>query len=132
LWSEDEEFDFEGKHFQIKKGYLAPKPLQKPFPAVMNAGNSETGRHYAAKYCDIAFVNINRNDLEVSKSLIANYRKLAREEYGRELKIWGHGYVVQGETEREARDTSIAKAIGWRLPTWSTPWASTRHAIRNG
>jgi alkanesulfonate monooxygenase SsuD/methylene tetrahydromethanopterin reductase-like flavin-dependent oxidoreductase (luciferase family) len=104
LWSEDEEFDFDGKHFQIKKGYLAPKPLQKPFPAVMNAGNSETGRQYAAKYCDIAFVNINRNDLDVSKSLIANYRKLAREEYGRELKIWGHGYVVQGETEREARD----------------------------
>jgi FMNH2-dependent dimethyl sulfone monooxygenase len=104
LWSEEEEFDFEGKHFQVKKGYLAPKPLQKPFPAVMNAGNSETGRHYAAKYCDIAFVNINRNDLEVSKSLVANYRKLAREEYGRELRIWGHGYVVQGETEQEARD----------------------------
>ena len=31
-------------------------------------------------------------------------RKLAREEYGRELQIWGHGYVVQGETEREAKD----------------------------
>jgi alkanesulfonate monooxygenase SsuD/methylene tetrahydromethanopterin reductase-like flavin-dependent oxidoreductase (luciferase family) len=104
LWTEDEEFDFEGKYFQIKKGYLAPKPIQKPFPAVMNAGSSETGRHYAAKYCDVAFVNINRNDIEASRAVIAGYRKLAREEYGRELQIWGHGYVVQGETEREARD----------------------------
>ena len=71
LWTEDEEFDFDGKHFQIKKGYLAPKPIQKPFPVVMNAGNSETGRHYAAKYCDIAFVNINRGDPEVSRAVIA-------------------------------------------------------------
>lgn len=104
LWTEDDEFDFEGKYFQIKNGYLAPKPIQKPFPAVMNAGSSETGRHYAAKYCDVAFVNINRSDIDASKAVIASYRKLAREEYGRELQVWAHGYVVQGETEREAKD----------------------------
>jgi alkanesulfonate monooxygenase SsuD/methylene tetrahydromethanopterin reductase-like flavin-dependent oxidoreductase (luciferase family) len=104
LWTEDDEFDFDGKYFQIKKGYLAPKPVQRPFPAVMNAGSSETGRHYAAKYCDVAFVNINRGDLDASKAVIAGYRKLAREEYGRDLQIWGHGYLVQGETEQEAKD----------------------------
>ena len=60
LWTREEEFDFDGKHFKIKKGYLQPKPIQRPFPAVMNAGGSETGRHYAAKYCDIAFVEFNR------------------------------------------------------------------------
>ena len=103
LWTEDEEFDFDGKYFQIKKGYLAPKPIQKPFPAVMNAGHSETGRRYAAKYCDIAFVNINRDDFDASKAVIDAYRKLAREEYGRELQIWASSYVVQGETEKEAR-----------------------------
>jgi alkanesulfonate monooxygenase SsuD/methylene tetrahydromethanopterin reductase-like flavin-dependent oxidoreductase (luciferase family) len=104
LWTEDEEFDFDGKYFQIKKAYLAPKPVQKPFPAVMNAGHSETGRRYAAKYCDMAFVNINRDDFDASKAVIAGYRKLAREEYGRELQIWASSYIVQGETEKEARD----------------------------
>jgi FMNH2-dependent dimethyl sulfone monooxygenase len=104
LWTEDEEFDFDGKYFQIKKAYLAPKPVQKPFPAVMNAGHSETGRRYAAKYCDMAFVNINRDDFDTSKAVIAGYRKLAREEYGRELQIWASSYIVQGETEKEARD----------------------------
>ena len=104
LWTAEEEFDFEGKHFQIKKGYLEPKPVQRPFPPVMNAGSSGIGREYAARYCDIAFVNINRGDVESRKALIADYRKLAREDYGREIQIWGHAYIVQGETEQEAKD----------------------------
>jgi alkanesulfonate monooxygenase SsuD/methylene tetrahydromethanopterin reductase-like flavin-dependent oxidoreductase (luciferase family) len=104
LWTAEEEFDYEGKHFKIAKGYLEPKPLQKPFPAVMNAGSSETGRDYAAKYCDVAFVNTNRGDFDSRKALIESYRRLAREEYGRELQIWSHAYIVQGETEQEAKD----------------------------
>ena len=31
-------------------------------------------------------------------------RKLAREEYGRDLQIWTFAYVVQRDTEAEARD----------------------------
>ena len=104
LWSEDDEFDYEGRHFRISKGYLAPKPLQRPFPPVMNAGNSEKGRDYAIRYCDIAFVNLNRGDLAVSKAVIADYRKRAREEFGRDLQVWSHAYIVQGETEQEAKD----------------------------
>ncbi len=50
LWTEDEEFDHEGKYYKIVKGYLQPKPIQQPFPAIMNAGGSERGRHFAAKY----------------------------------------------------------------------------------
>jgi alkanesulfonate monooxygenase SsuD/methylene tetrahydromethanopterin reductase-like flavin-dependent oxidoreductase (luciferase family) len=104
LWTEDGEFDYEGRHFRISKGYLAPKPLQRPFPPVMNAGNSEKGRDYAIRYCDIAFVNLNRGDLAVSKAVIADYRRRAHEEFGRNLQVWSHAYIVQGETEQEAKD----------------------------
>jgi dimethylsulfone monooxygenase len=103
LWTEDDEFDFDGRHFKVAKGYLEPKPLQKPFPPVMNAGNSEKGRDYAIRYCDIAFVNLNRGDLSVSKAVIADYRKRAREEFGRELQVWSHAYIVQGGTEAAAK-----------------------------
>ncbi len=103
LWTEEDEFDYEGRHFRIAKGYLQPKPLQKPFPPVMNAGNSEKGRDYAIRYCDVAFVNLNRGDLSLSRAVIADYRKRAREEYGRELQVWSHAYIVQGETEAEAK-----------------------------
>ena len=30
LWTEDDAFDHEGQFYQIKKGYLAPKPIQPP------------------------------------------------------------------------------------------------------
>ena len=56
LWTRDEPFDFDGRFYQIKKGYLEPKPIQKPFPAVMNAGGSEKGQHFAAKHCDMVYV----------------------------------------------------------------------------
>ncbi len=53
LWTREEEFDYEGKYFQIKKGFHQPKPIQRPFPPVMNAGGSGIGRHFAAKHCDM-------------------------------------------------------------------------------
>ncbi len=104
LWTEDEEFDYEGKFYKIKKGYLMPKPVQQPFPAVMNAGGSEKGRHYCAKHCDIAFVGLASHRLEDARAQVDTYRKLAREQYGRELQVWTNTYVVQGETEKEAKD----------------------------
>jgi alkanesulfonate monooxygenase SsuD/methylene tetrahydromethanopterin reductase-like flavin-dependent oxidoreductase (luciferase family) len=104
LWTEDDEFDYNGKYYQIKKGYMQPKPIQQPYPAVMNAGGSERGRHYAARYCDVAFVIFDSYDFNDAKARVDSYRKLAREEYGRELQIWCNAYVVQGETEKEAKD----------------------------
>ena len=32
LWTEDDEFDHEGRFYKIKKGYLQPKPIQQPYP----------------------------------------------------------------------------------------------------
>jgi hypothetical protein len=35
---------------------------------------------------------------------VESYRRLAREEYGRHIEVWTASYVVQGETEKEAKD----------------------------
>ena len=104
LWTREEEFDFDGRYYTIKKGWLAPKPVQKPYPAVMNAGGSDKGRHYAAKYCDVAFTVLASHKLEDMAEQVARYRRLAREEYGREIQVWTNAYIVQGETEKDARD----------------------------
>ena len=103
LWTEDEEFDHEGRYYKIVKGYLQPKPIQQPFPAIMNAGGSERGRHFAAKYCDLVFIPLGQPDFERNKAQIEAYRKLAREEYGREVSVWTSANVIQAETESEAR-----------------------------
>jgi dimethylsulfone monooxygenase len=104
LWTEDDEFDYEGKHYRIKKGFLQPKPLQKPYPAIMNAGGSPKGRAFAAKYADMAFVNMDSHDLDACAARVSSYREMARKDYGREIQVWTNCYVVQGETEKEARD----------------------------
>jgi alkanesulfonate monooxygenase SsuD/methylene tetrahydromethanopterin reductase-like flavin-dependent oxidoreductase (luciferase family) len=104
LWTEDDEFDHDGKYYRIRKGYLQPKPVQAPYPALMNAGGSERGQHFAARNCDIIYTVMTSTDFDDCKSRIDVYRRLAREEYGREIKVWSLAYIVQGETEQEARD----------------------------
>lgn len=103
LWTEDDEFDFAGEFYQVKRAKLKPKPIQKPHPVVMSAGASPRGRHFAAKYADVAFTNLEAHDPETLRSRVDSYRKLAREEYGREVQVWTNSYIFQGDTEAEAK-----------------------------
>jgi alkanesulfonate monooxygenase SsuD/methylene tetrahydromethanopterin reductase-like flavin-dependent oxidoreductase (luciferase family) len=122
LWTEDDEFDHEGKYYKIVKGYLQPKPIQRPFPAIMNAGGSERGRHFAGKYCDLVFTALGSPDFEKNKAQVDAYRKLAREEYDREIAVWTSANIVQAETEAEARrfDKYIVDEKGdWEAVTFA-------------
>ena len=104
------------------KGYLQPKPIQQPYPAVMNAGGSERGRHFAAKYCDLVFTALGAPDFEQNKAQVEGYRRLAREEYGREIEIWTSANIIQAETEAEARryDEYIVNEKGdWEAVTFA-------------
>jgi alkanesulfonate monooxygenase SsuD/methylene tetrahydromethanopterin reductase-like flavin-dependent oxidoreductase (luciferase family) len=103
LWTEDESFDHDGRFYKIKKGYLAPKPIQYPYPAIMNAGASERGRHFAVKHCDLVYTVIRTGGLEECRAHVQAYHKLARE-YDREIKVWTLCNIVQAESEKEARD----------------------------
>ncbi|ABQ70612.1 luciferase family protein [Rhizorhabdus wittichii RW1] len=104
LWTREEAFDFEGQYYAIKKGISLPKPMQKPFPPIMNAGGSDRGRAFAAKYADMAFVIVKSDDPDEIRREADLYRRTAREEHGRDIQIWTYAYVVQRETEQEARD----------------------------
>ena len=103
LWTEDEDFDHDGRFYRIKKGYLRPKPIQKPYPAIMNAGSSERGRHFAAKNCDLVYTVLRTHDIDACTAHVAGYHRLAREEYGQAIRVWTLATIVQGETEKEAR-----------------------------
>jgi alkanesulfonate monooxygenase SsuD/methylene tetrahydromethanopterin reductase-like flavin-dependent oxidoreductase (luciferase family) len=104
LWTEDDTFDFDGKFYRIAKGYLEPKPIQYPHPAIMNAGASERGRHFACKNADLVYTVIRNQDPAVNKAHVANYHALARDEYDRDIRVWSLANIVQGETEKEARE----------------------------
>jgi dimethylsulfone monooxygenase len=104
LWTEQDEFDYEGRYYRINKGISLPKPLQQPFPPIMNAGGSDRGRTFAAKYADMAFVIIKSDDPEQIRAEADLYRRTAREQFGRDLQVWTFAYVVQRDTDQEARD----------------------------
>jgi dimethylsulfone monooxygenase len=120
LWTEDDEFDHSGKYYRIKKGYLQPKPIQAPYPAIMNAGGSDRGRHFACKHCDIAFTALGAPSFEQNKAQVEAYRKLAREEYGRDIAVWTSANIIQAETEAEARrysDYVVHEKGDWEAAT---------------
>ena len=104
LWTEDEPFDFTGKYYSIKKGTLQPKPIQKPYPAIMNAGSSERGRHFAARHCDLVYTVVRGGGtINDYRAHVEAYRRLARDEYGRDIRVWSLVNIVEGETEKDAR-----------------------------
>ena len=103
LWTAEEEFDFEGEFFKIVKGQSNPKPLCKPHPPIMQAGQSGTGARFAAKYADIAFQGVNEGEtVEDIRRHFAALRKLARDEFNRSFEIWISTWVICRPTEAEA------------------------------
>ncbi len=102
LWSEDQEFDFTGRFFQSKRAWSQPKPLQQPFPPIMNAGGSDAGQRFAATVTDMNFVILRNQDFEGGKAQIDRLKAMARAA-GREVQVWIHVYVVCRDSDAEAR-----------------------------
>ncbi len=103
LWTSEEEFDFEGKFYKVKGAILAPKPLQKPHPAVMSAGVSPKGKQFAARHADVNFVNLEAHDLDSMRARVEASRKTAWDECKREIQVWTNAYIFQDDTEADAR-----------------------------
>ncbi|WP_224391029.1 LLM class flavin-dependent oxidoreductase [Pseudonocardia sp. ICBG1293] len=105
LWTTDEPFSFDGKYFRVTDASIAPKPVQGPHPVLMNAGGSGAGRHFGARNCDVVFVSADlaQQNPQAMRAKVDDFKRLAREEYGREIKVWTNAYVLQEDTEAEAK-----------------------------
>jgi dimethylsulfone monooxygenase len=102
LWTVDGEHDFHGRYFDVPAAFMEPKPLQKPYPVIMNAGTSPAGRNFAAKHSDLIFAGL--TNAETAPQQIAEIKALAREQFGREIRVFGRGHIVCRDTEREAEE----------------------------
>lgn len=99
LWTE-QHFNHEGEFFRIKDGYLLPKPVQKPYPVLINAGFSPAGREFSAREVDFNFISI--DTLENGRAVVTDVKRLAHK-YGREIGMMSYGLVVCRDTEKEAQ-----------------------------
>ena len=99
LWTE-QNFDHKGDYFQVKDGYLLPKPLQQPYPVLINAGFSPAGQDFSAREVDFNFIQV--ETLEHGQEVVRSVKKQATD-YKREIGIMSYGFVVCRDTEEEAQ-----------------------------
>jgi FMNH2-dependent dimethyl sulfone monooxygenase len=102
LWTDPGEFDYQSKYFRMKKAISRPHPLQKGGIPIMNAAQSPAGIRFSAKNSDIGLISLQGDRPDDWKPQIENYKRMAREEFGRDLQLWTNASVVQGETQRDA------------------------------
>lgn len=118
LWAEDEELDWEGKFYTVRRGYLQPKPVQRPRPLIVSAGTSGVGLDFALQRADYSFQG--GPDFDVLGGIASR-----TEERARQLGVRGsrltYAPVVLADTEAEA----------WRYFEWYVDELGDIEAARN-
>jgi alkanesulfonate monooxygenase SsuD/methylene tetrahydromethanopterin reductase-like flavin-dependent oxidoreductase (luciferase family) len=100
MWTSDGPVDFEGEFFQIKDAMSDPKPIQQPYPVLVNAGNSPAGLEFCARECDFNFIAF--ADPEEARDTASRVRGIAHG-HGRDLGILGYGNIISRDTEKETK-----------------------------
>lgn len=98
LWSQ-ERFTYQGRHFQLRDAWLAPKPLARPHPPIIFSGRSPAAQETMARYADLAFTS---GLPETMAATIAGVRQRAAV-HGRDVKAIANVWPVCAPTEAAAR-----------------------------
>ncbi|GIN98980.1 luciferase [Siminovitchia terrae] len=101
LWTVEGEFDYKGKFFDLKRLEAEPKPIQEPYPVLVNAGNSPAGLEFCARECDFNFIAFATP--EEAKETAARVRGISRN-HGKNLGILSYGNIISRETEKETQE----------------------------
>jgi alkanesulfonate monooxygenase SsuD/methylene tetrahydromethanopterin reductase-like flavin-dependent oxidoreductase (luciferase family) len=103
IWSDKEDFDFQGKYLDMRRIRGKPKPYGGTWPVIMNAGASPVGQAFAIRNCDAFFLQASRTSLEETAQKVANAKAQASA-LGRELGVYTVGVVTCRPTKKEAED----------------------------
>jgi alkanesulfonate monooxygenase SsuD/methylene tetrahydromethanopterin reductase-like flavin-dependent oxidoreductase (luciferase family) len=104
LWTCSHEFDYESKYFRMKKALSRPKPIQPGGVPIMNAAQSPAGIRFSAKNSQIGLLGLQGNSPGEWAPQVQSYKRMAREEFGRDIQIWTNASAVLRDTTREAEE----------------------------
>jgi FMNH2-dependent dimethyl sulfone monooxygenase len=114
MWTQ-ERTSFRGEYMHVEGAYLAPKPVQEPWPLLYAGGESPAAKALIAQECDAYLMH--GDDRETIRGKIADMRAQARK-FGRTLKYGMAAYVICRDTEAEAqaelkRITEVKESAGY-------------------
>jgi alkanesulfonate monooxygenase SsuD/methylene tetrahydromethanopterin reductase-like flavin-dependent oxidoreductase (luciferase family) len=115
IWSDKEDFDFQGKYFNMRGIRGKPKPFGGIRPLMMNAGSSPTGQAFAIRNCDAFFLQASRDSLAETARRVAAVQQRAGQG-GREIGCYTVGVITCRPTRKEAEDYyhySIVEHADW-------------------
>src|SRR5258708_24504177 len=72
IWSDKEDFDYDGKYLNMKGIKGKPKPYGGTPPVIMNAGASPVGQAFAIRTCDAFFLQASPTSLDETTPKVAN------------------------------------------------------------
>jgi len=112
LWTEPDDFDFNGAYYQLKGARSLPKTYGGTTPILLNAGTSPTGRAFALRNCDAFFTAVHTSnfdeatgivtpDISGVKAVVDDLRSRAAE-YGRKVGVYTNVNVICRPTQKEA------------------------------
>lgn len=124
LWSEPS-VDFDGKYFKMDDCQSNPKPLSRPRPTLISAGQSDRGFEFATTHADACFISGATNEERRAHSLRA--RETAARKGGR-TKVYAMCIVIHDETDAKAEakadyydEGRDMGAIMSQLKSWGIP-----------
>src|SRR5271156_5908291 len=103
IWSDREDFDFDGKYLHMKNIRGKPKPYGGTRPVIMNAGASATGQAFAIRNCDAFFMQASRTSLEETAQRVRKATEAAVAQ-GRAIGCHTDGVVTSRPTKKEAEE----------------------------
>ncbi len=115
IWSDQEDFDFTGRFFDMKGIRAKPKPYGGTRPLIMNAGASPTGQAFAIRNCDAFFIHASRTSIDDTAQRVASVREKAKAD-GRNIGFYTVGVVACRPTQKEAEDYyhhSVVEHCDW-------------------
>jgi alkanesulfonate monooxygenase SsuD/methylene tetrahydromethanopterin reductase-like flavin-dependent oxidoreductase (luciferase family) len=104
LWTCSNEFDYESKYFRMKKAISRPRPIQPGGVPIMNAAQSPAGIRFSAKNSQIGLLGLRGNSPEEWAPQVDGYKKMARQEFSRDIQIWTNASAVLRDTTKEAEE----------------------------
>jgi FMNH2-dependent dimethyl sulfone monooxygenase len=115
IWSDREDFDFDGNYLHMRGIRGKPKPYGGGRPLIMNAGASPVGQAFAIRNCDAFFLQASRTSLAETAQRVATAKEQAKQQ-GRELGVYTVGVITCRPTRKQAEDYfhySIVQHADW-------------------